>query len=195
MPAMRRFAVAALWLALPALAQDLQVADAGTPPPVAEQKPPEEPKGPFAAGRVVFRGGASLDLNQSINLGGTNSGARVGGGVNAGVGYYVIDNLSLDTDAHLHFLITPAPALTDLGVTPGMRFHFLPQAYVRAGVPIEFLPTFGLGVLGGAGYYQALGEKVGLTAGVDYTYYLTEAFQRAAPLGRVDLHGGIQTHF
>jgi hypothetical protein len=186
MPAMKRFALLALLFAGPALAQ----ADGGTP-----EKPVEEEKGPFAAGRVVFRGGASLDLNQSFNLGGSSAGARIGGGVSAGVGYYVIDNLSLDTDAHLHFLITPSPALTDLGITPGARYHILPQAYVRAGMPIELLPTFGLGVLAGAGYYQSLGPKIGLDVGVDYTYYLTEAFRAAAPAGRVDVHGGIQTHF
>src|SRR5688572_14167658 len=53
-------------------------------------------RGPLSSGRVVFRGGVSLYVNQAIIPGGNNTPAPVHMGVGAGVGYFVVDNLSLD---------------------------------------------------------------------------------------------------
>ncbi|MBX5481123.1 MAG: hypothetical protein IRZ16_04625 [Myxococcaceae bacterium] len=156
----------------------------------------DQPKGPFSQGRVVLRGGADFDLNQSINLGGSNpNGPAVVGGINVGAGYFLIDNLSLDIDTQSHLQLSPGFAVQDLGLTPGARYQFIPQAFIRAGVPILLVPDFGLGVLGGAGYYQPLGSHAAFVLGADYTYYLTEAYRRTSPLGRVDLHAGVQTWF
>lgn len=155
-----------------------------------------ESKGPFSKGRVVFRGSANFDLNQSINLGGENAdGAAIVGGINLGAGYFIIENLSLDVDASTHLRIAPSFGILDLGLTPGARYQFIPQAYVRVGAPILFLPEFGLGVLGGAGYHQPLGSNAAFVVGVDYTYYLTEYYRRTAPGGRIDVHAGVQTWF
>ena len=66
---------------------------------------------------------------------------------------------------------------------------------MRGGVPIIFIPTFGLGVLGGVGFHQPLGGHAAFVAEIDYTYYLTESFRQSAPGGKIDLHAGVQTYF
>lgn len=161
--------------------------------PAAQQS---APAGPFSKGRVAVRGGLNLDLNQSINLGGVNSsGARVTVGAHGGVGYFLIDNLSLDLDGNFLAYLTPTPGVASLEIIPGARYQVIPQLQLRVGVPIPLLPQFGLGVLGGVSYFQPIGSNIHLVVGVNYTYYLTDAWRATAPLGRVDLHGGVQTSF
>lgn len=162
-------------------------------PPAAQQA---APAGPFSKGRVAVRGGINLDLNQSINLGGVNStGARVTVGAHGGVGYFIIDNLSLDVDGNFLAYLTPTPGVATLEIIPGARYQVIPQLQLRVGVPIPLLPQFGLGVLGGLSYFQPIGSNIHLVVGVNYTYYLTEGWRQTAPLGRIDLHGGVQTSF
>lgn len=157
---------------------------------------PPAPAGPFSKGRVAVRGSVNLDLNQSINLGGVNpSGARVAVGANAGVGYFLIDRLSIDLDGRLVGYLTPTPGLALVEVTPGARYQVIDNLQVRVGVPIPLIPVFGLGVLGGVSYFQPIGNNIHLVVGVDYTYYLTDGWRQTAPLGRIDLHGGVQTSF
>jgi hypothetical protein len=164
--------------------------------PSAEGAEASEQGGLFDKGRWVFRGSASFDLNKTINLGGENSAdTPIAGGINLGVGYLVLKNLSLDVDAQTHLQLSPAFAVRDLGLTPGMRYQVLDNVYVRAGMPIILLPEFGLGVLAGAGYVQPIGSNAAFVVGVDYTYYLTEYYKRAAPSGRLDVHAGVQTWF
>lgn len=168
-------------------------AQAQTPP---SAQAPAAPAGPFSKGRVAVRGGINLDLNQSINLGGVNSsGARVTVGAHGGVGYYLIDNLSIDLDGHFSAFLTPTPGVASLEIVPGARYQVIPQLQLRVGVPIPILPRFGLGVLGGVSYFQPIGSNIYVVVGVNYTYYLTEAWRQTAPLGRIDLHGGVQTSF
>lgn len=156
----------------------------------------EETEGGSWRDKLVFRGSASLDLNQSINLGGENADSpAVIGSVEPGVGYMLTEKLSLDLDAETHFQVSPSFLIRDLGLTPGARFYPISQVYLRAGAPILFLPQFGAGVLGGAGYLQPLGGKASLVVGLDYTYYFTEYYRRTAPQGRLDVHAGVQTRF
>lgn len=187
-----------LFCSFAVIVSSVAFAQAESPPESeAPEKREPEPKsdGPFAKGKVVFRGGVDLDLSQTINLGGDNSGSRTTGGVNLGVGFFVIDNLSLDLDLSGHFFLTPTTGLQDLGATPGLRYQFIPQAYVRGGAPLIFHPAFGLGVLAGGGFTQPISNNVMFVVGADYTYYLTSSFRRVAPSGKIDLHGGIQTSF
>lgn len=156
----------------------------------------EAPAGPFSKGRVAVRGSLNFDLNQSINLGGANpNGARVTVGANAGVGYFLMDRFSIDLDGRFLAYLTPTPGIALLELTPGARYQVIDNLQLRVGVPIPILPTFGLGVLGGASYFQPLGDRIHLVVGVDYTYYLTDAWRRVAPYGRIDIHGGVQTSF
>ncbi len=153
-------------------------------------------KGPFDKGRFVFRGGANLDLNRSINLGGNNDGdTPVNAGASVGVGYFVIDNLSLDLDLDAHLELSPEFGFASLGFTPGARYQLIPQAYVRVGAPLIVYPSFNAGILGGVGYHQPIGSKAALVIGLDYTYYFTEEYRTAAPQGRVDVNAGVQTWF
>lgn len=154
----------------------------------------KQSSGPFSAGKVVVRGTAGADLGQVINLGGTNSGVDASAYVEGGLGYYVIDNLELDVDASAHVTFG-APVSLVLTVTPGLRYQILPQFTIRAGVPIEVLPHFGLGVLAGAAFCQPMGSNASFVLGVDYTYWLTADLHAGAPYGRVEPHVGIQTHF
>ena len=140
---MRNVFVAAVLLALPtaALAQEgeaeakdsseaseaaeaVETAKAEKAEKAAAKKEKEdaekEASGPFSAGRVVLRGGIDLDLNQSFNIGGSNTGSRIVGGVGVGAGYFIIDNLELDADLSSHFYLNP-PEISDLALTPGAR--------------------------------------------------------------------------
>ena len=148
-----------------------------------------------SAGRVVFRARAGLDLNQTINLGGDNTGARAGGNADLGFGYFLINDLSVDLDVSTRFNLLPAAAISAFGITPGLHYYPLPRTYVRAGVPIAFLPSFNLGVLAGAGYFQPLASNVHLVVGIDYTYWLEGPLRQVAPQGQIDLRAGIQTSF
>ncbi len=198
---MRTFLLAAfLVVPLSALAQD-----EAPPPPEekAEEKKEEKAEkeekkdaGPFSAGRFVVRGGLSFDLNQSFNLGGpATTAARITLGANGGVGYFIIPKLSLDVDLRFLAYLTPTPEVAWFEVTPGARYNVVDNLVVRVGVPIPILPRFGVGVLGGVAYHQPLGSRAALVVGVDYTYYLTDYYKTVAPLGRVDVHGGVQTWF
>jgi hypothetical protein len=181
------------WLMLMLVASSGAFAQTQTP---AAPEAPAAPAGPFSKGRVAVRGSVNLDLNQSINLGGVNSsGARVTVGANAGVGYFLIDRLSIDLDGRLLAYLTPTPGLALVEVTPGARYQVIDNLQVRVGVPIPLLPVFGLGVLGGVSYFQPVGNNIHVVVGVDYTYYLTDAWRQTAPFGRIDLHGGVQTSF
>jgi len=161
----------------------------------AESGTNEEDESSLERGHFVVRGSANLDLNKSINIGGNNSGETVGGGVNLGVGYFVLSGLSLDLDLDLRFLVAPKAELTTLGVTPGLRYYPIPQVYLRAGLPIVLIPNFGLGALGGAGFRQKIVTNTYFVIGVDYTYWMTESFRAAAPGGRLDINAGVQAHF
>jgi hypothetical protein len=197
---MRRFIVLiGLGLAAVAVAQEGDQNGNGEAKAEEKSAPKEEPKapaGPFSKGRVAVRGSLNFDLNQSINLGGANpNGARVTVGANAGVGYFLIDRLSLDLDGRFLAYLTPTPGVALLEFTPGARYQVIDNLQVRVGVPIPVLPVFGVGVLGGASYFQPIGSNIHLVVGVDYTYYLTDAWRRTAPFGRIDIHGGVQTSF
>ena len=154
----------------------------------------KQSSGPFAAGKVVVRGTAGADLDQVINLGGTNLTPGASAYVEAGIGYFVIDNLEVDVDASAHMTFGSGFGL-GLTVTPGLRYQVVPQFTLRAGVPIEILPNFGLGVLGGVAYCQSLGSAASLVIGADYTFWLTEGQRSVAPFGTIEPHVGIQTHF
>ncbi len=147
------------------------------------------------AGRVAFRARAGLDLNKTINLGGDNTGTQLGGNADLGFGYFVINNLSVDLDVSTRFTFLPATAVTAFGLTPGAHYFPLPRTYVRAGVPISFLPSFNLGVLAGLGYSQPLADRIFLLVGIDYTYWLQGPLRSVAPQGQIDLRAGIQTSF
>ena len=101
----------------------------------------------LSKGRFVVRGNAGIDLDKTINIGGNNPGETVAGALNLGVGYFLIDNLSLDLDLDLRFTLAPAVDITTLGVTPGASSYPIPQVYVRAGVPIILIPDLDIGVL------------------------------------------------
>jgi len=169
-------------------------ADEETPAP--EEKPAPEAQKSDTPSRIIVRGGANMDLNQSINLGGANSsGARVTAGLNGGIGYLVVPpSLSVDLDVQVQAYLTPTPGLSLVELTPGARYY-VGNLQFRVGVPIPVYPTFGVGVLGGVAWSQPLGGKARFVAGVDYTYYLTESFRQIAPYGRVDVHAGVQTSF
>ncbi len=154
----------------------------------------DKPEKDELGNRWVFRGGANLDLNQSINLGGTSGGARINAGLNGGVGYLLTRSLEADLDAHLSAYLNPL-GLDSVEFIPGVRWRPVDNLQVHVGVPIPLYPQVGLGVLGGLAYLQPLGDHATLAVGFDYTYYLTEYYRSAAPLGRLDVHGGIQTHF
>ncbi|MHB8873319.1 MAG: hypothetical protein ACYC8T_06500 [Myxococcaceae bacterium] len=188
-----------LWLPAAALAQE----GAEVETPAAEEKPaaeePEKPaesksSGPFSPGRVVVRGNAGIDLDQTINLGGSSGALRNTGYLSGGLGYFIIENLELGADLSAHMVFTPDFIFENLELTPGVRYHVLPQLNLRAGVPIDFVPV-GLGVLGGLAFSQPIGGNAHFTVGVDYTYWLTPAFQAVAPKGRIEPHVGLQTHF
>lgn len=151
----------------------------------------------LAKGKFVLRGNAGIDLDKTINLGGDNSGQTpIAGSVNLGAGYFVVQNLSLDLDLDLRFRISPAADITSLGVTPGMRYYPIPQAYVRAGVPIVLIPNLDIGVLAGAGFRQKMVANTYFVLGIDYTYWVTDNAQKfIAPNGRIDIHAGVQAHF
>jgi len=151
----------------------------------------------LAKGKFVVRGNASLALDQTINLGGDNSGGTpIAGGVNLGVGYFVIQNLSIDVDLDLRFQLSPDTEINALGVTPGARYYPIPQVYVRAGVPIVLIPDLDIGVLGGLGFRQKMVANTYFVLGVDYTYWVTDNHQKdIAPNGRLDVHAGVQAHF
>ncbi len=171
---------------------------AETPAPVSQPQPAHSTSlqtGQFSAGKFVLRGSINLDLNQSINLGGSStSGARVTVGVNGGVGYYAIENLSLDLDARFAAFLTPSPGVSLLEFTPGARYVLLQNIQLRVGVPIPVYPQLGVGILGGVSYIQSLGIA-NLVVGVDYTYYVTDYYRSQAPFGRLDVHAGVQKSF
>ncbi|MDF1562386.1 MAG: hypothetical protein P1V51_05040 [Deltaproteobacteria bacterium] len=153
-------------------------------------------------GRFVVRGNAAVDINRTINLGGTNTGGTpIGGRGNVGFGYFMVNNLSLDLDLDLRFQFSPDAGIDQLGLTPGLRYYPIPQIYVRAGVPIVFLPQFDAGVLAGVGYRQKLVRNTYFVLGVDYTYWITgdvndsRSQKSQAPNGRLDIHAGVQAHF
>lgn len=172
-----------------------EAAPAPTPPaPAAEEKKQDE-KGPFSPGRFILRGGINFDLNQSINLGGSSQGARVTLGANAGVGYFVIENLEIDLDFRFFMYLTPKPEVSSLEITPGARYRVWQNILLRVGVPIPIVPQFGVGILGGLAWSQPIASRVSFVIGVDYTYYFTEYYRTVAPAGRLDIHGGIQTWF
>lgn len=151
----------------------------------------------LSKGRFVVRGNAGIDLDKTINLGGTNSGTTpIAGSVNVGVGYFVVKNLSLDVDLDMRFRISPNADVTSLGVTPGLSYYPIPQFYVRGGVPIILLPGLDIGVLAGVGFRQKMVANTYFVLGVDYTYWVTDNRQKViAPNGRLDVHAGVQAHF
>ncbi len=142
----------------------------------------------------VFRGGANLDLNQSINLGGTSSGARVNAGLHGGVGYLITERITADLDANLTAYLNPI-GLGWFELIPGARARVLDNIQVHVGVPIPLYPQPGFGVLGGLAWGQPLASNVYFVVGLDYTYYFTEYYRSVAPQGRLDVHAGLQTHF
>lgn len=142
----------------------------------------------------VFRGGANLDLNQTINLGGSSSGARVTAGLHGGVGYLLTERIEADVDVNLTAYLNPI-GLGWFEVIPGARARVTDNILVHVGVPIPLYPQPGLGVLGGLAWTQPLAANVYFVVGLDYTYYLTEYYRQQAPLGRLDVHAGVQTHF
>ena len=151
--------------------------------------------GPTSAGTIDVRGGINLDLDKTINLGGDSDGSEIGGGINVGVGYFVIDNLAIDNEVRVTFQFAPKFDVTRLEWIPGLRFHPLPQFFVRVGTPVVVIPEFGFGVLAGAGYRQPLGKKAAFVIQVDYTYWLTEFYRQAAPNGQLQVSAGVQTSF
>lgn len=175
-------------LASAAFAQDV------TPPPEDAPTVDRPAQGTGRAGKVTFRGGLNFDVARSFNLGGTTGGAAATIGAQVGAGYFVLENLSTDLDVSARLSFT-SPVTLGLELTPSVRFFPIPQVSVRAGVPIPLLPVPGVGVLAGAAFHQPIGDKVQLVAGVDYTFYLTEAYRLASPYGRIDVHGGVQTWF
>lgn len=151
--------------------------------------------GDKAEGKTVFRGGISLDGSRSINLGGeTGTSAAINAAITPGVGYYFADNASVDFDVEGSLQLSPAFGFNTLGVTPGVRYE-ISQVYARVGAPVVVYQAFGLGVLGGVGYLQPITEKTKAIFGVDYTYWLTPAFRRASPYGKIDLKLGVQQSF
>lgn len=194
----RLFAVSALLVPLHVLAHSGSHAEGITHDPETGEHVQQAQKAdtPSWTDKLVLRGSASLDLNRSINLGGENpDGAAVVGSLEPGVGYMLTENFSLDLDMESHFQLSPSFLIRDLGLTPGARFYPISNAYVRAGAPVLFLPEFGWGVLGGAGYMQPIGGLASLVVGVDYTYYFTDYYRQIAPQGRLDIHAGVQTRF
>lgn len=150
---------------------------------------------PFKAGTFDVRGGINLDLDKTINLGGTNQDTTAGGGVNLGIGYFLADNLALDFDTRLAVQFLPDTEVQRLQGTPGLRFHVTREIFVRGGVPIVVYPEFGLGALAGLGYRQPISKKAAFVVTIDYTYWLTEAFQAIAPNGQLEVSAGVQTSF
>jgi hypothetical protein len=147
-------------------------------------------------GRFVVRGSGGVDLDKTINIGGENTGETVAGALNLGVGYFVVDNLSLDTDLDLRFTLAPKLEVTALGVTPGLRYYPIPQFYVRAALPIVIVPDLDIGVLAGVGYRQKIVANTYFVLAIDYTYWVTDRRQRAlAPGGRLDINAGVHAYF
>lgn len=152
-------------------------------------------RGAKAPGKVVFRGGVNLDAGRTINLGGKNEGTTpIIASITPGIGYYFAENASLDFDIDGSMQIAPTTAFNSLGVTPGVRYE-ISQFYARAGAPVVLLKTREVGVLGGVGYLIPMGEKTSSVIGADYTYWLTPAYRRNSPYGKVELKLGVQQSF
>lgn len=179
-------------LAVGFVATDAEAQRRGTP----EKK---SRRGATKEGQTVFRGGVSVDGGKTINLGGENNRqTTVVMAITPGVGYYFLDNASLDFDVEGALQLSPTQAFNSLGATPGVRYE-ISQVYARLGAPAVFYTpagaTFGLGVLGGVGYLQPLSDSTNAVFGVDYTYWLTSHFRRASPYGKLDFKVGVQQSF
>lgn len=156
----------------------------------------DEKQAPGFLERVVVRGGVHFDFGGAINLGGTSSSGRASAGLDAGVGYLLVPRFEVGIDANFTMRFVPSPVGVELfELTPGVRWRPIDQVQVRAGVPIPLVPTPGLGLLAGVAYVQPLGGKASLVVGVDYTWWLTDAWRQTAPQGRIDFRGGVQTSF
>lgn len=161
----------------------------------AQRRGSRRSRGDKSEGKVVFRGGVSLDGSRTINLGGEEGTTpEIVAAITPGIGYYFADNASVDFDIEGALQLSPATAFRSLGVTPGVRYEFS-QVYARLGAPVVLYQAFGAGVLGGVGYLQPITEKTKAVFGVDYTYWLTPAFRRASPYGKIDLKLGVQQSF
>lgn len=188
---MRALLLSTLVFAGAALAQDT-----ATPTPAPAETLPAEAKSGIDMSKFVVRGGIHFDVGGAINLGGTSAGARAAVGANAGVGYFIIPRLEIDLDVHFTMRFAPAPVAVELlELVPGARSRPIDQVQLRLGVPIPLVPQPGLGVLAGVAYVQPLGGRVSLVVGVDYTFWLTDAWRQTAPQGRIAFHGGVQAYF
>ena len=192
--------LALLGVAPLALAQGGSPADGLDPAPTdggppAESRPPEAgPPAEAGPGPLVIRVALTFDVSRSFNLGGMLSGGVATVGVNAGVGYQVMDRLTADLDLAGALSFT-SPGSGTMELIPGVRFSPIRQLQLHFGFPVPLVPSFGVGLLGGAAFVQRLAGSVELVVGADYAYFLTDANRLRSRYGRIQAHAGLQVSF
>ncbi|MCA9562064.1 MAG: hypothetical protein KC561_01180 [Myxococcales bacterium] len=112
--------------------------------------------------------------------------------VYAGIGYFIIPQVSTDFDLGGTFSIGGDEGFdaTSFSLTPGARAYPIPEVFVRAGLPVIFGDSTSINVLGGLGYEYPLSDSQTLVGEIDLTYPLTED-----GVGVITLGGGTTFSF